>query len=148
GIDPLDLDVEELLDRLLDLRLGGVHRDLEDHLAVLGGERRLFGNGRRENHVVVARILRRHVKRASSASRAALVRTSVCRRRMSYTLMPATGRTSMFGMFRAASRKEASISAPSMISALVKPILSKCSRNCLVLPSWIVALSSTMMLPS
>src|SRR5215207_6525593 len=83
GVDALDLDVEELLDRFLDLRLRCIERDLEHHLAALGSKRRLFGNDRRENDVVVARIGRRHLNRASNASRAALVRTKVRRRRMS-----------------------------------------------------------------
>src|SRR6266853_1578076 len=82
-IDVFDLDVEQFLYRLLDLRLGGMRRDPEDHLVALGGKRRLFGNDRRYNDVVVARIAGGHFNRASSASSAALVRTRVCRRRMS-----------------------------------------------------------------
>src|SRR5262249_44491255 len=82
-IDALDLDVEQFLDRLFDLRLGGGARDLEDHLVPLGGERRLLGNHGRANDVVVPRILWIHLNRASSASSAAFVSTSLCRRRMS-----------------------------------------------------------------
>src|ERR1700745_3586628 len=47
--DALDLDVEQLLDRFLDLRLGGLARHLEQHLVVLGGERRLLGHDRRDD---------------------------------------------------------------------------------------------------
>ena len=82
GVDALDLDVEQLLDRLLDLRLGRVARDFEHHLVTLGAERRLFGDDGRNNHVVVARISA-HLNRASSASTAARVSTSFSRRRMS-----------------------------------------------------------------
>src|SRR5215470_4112925 len=62
--------------------------------------------------------------------------------------MPCTGRTSMFGMLRAASRKLALTSAPSMISALLQPSFSKRSRRPAVLAASIVAWSSTMMPPS
>src|SRR5262245_20474009 len=82
-VDALDLDVEELLHRFLDLRLGGVAGDLEHHLAALGGERRFLGDDRRQDDVVMARIGCAHLNRASNASTAALVSTSVCRRRMS-----------------------------------------------------------------
>src|SRR5215468_4977526 len=82
-IDVLDLHVEQLLHGLLDLRLGGMGCDPEDHLVALRGKRRLFGNDRRPDDVVVARIVGGHFKRASSASSAALVRTSVFRRSMS-----------------------------------------------------------------
>src|SRR5262249_8588036 len=75
-VHALDLDVEQLLDRLLDLRLGGGAGDLEQHLVLVGGQRRLFGNHRRKHDVIVARIGRAHLNRASSASRAALVSTS------------------------------------------------------------------------
>src|ERR1700757_2748921 len=51
-VDALDLDVEQLLDRFLDLRLGGLARDLEQHLVVLGGERCLFGHDRRDDNFV------------------------------------------------------------------------------------------------
>src|SRR5215470_10112631 len=62
--------------------------------------------------------------------------------------MPWTGSTSMSGMLRAASRKPASISVPSMISAFLRPSLSRCDCSALVLPSAIAALSITMMPPS
>src|SRR5262245_21395330 len=62
--------------------------------------------------------------------------------------MPCTGRTSMLGMLRAACRKLALTSAPSMISALLRPSFSKRSRRPLVLPASIAAWSSTMMPPS
>ena len=77
-----DLDVEELLHGRLDLRLGGVLADLEDDLVLLGQGRRLLGDDRAEDDVVVTRI-GAHLKRASSASTAALVSTSFSRRRMS-----------------------------------------------------------------
>src|SRR6266511_3923150 len=54
----------------------------------------------------------------------------------------------MFGMLRAASAKFASICAPSMMSALVSPSLVKFFRSIAVLPSFTVALSSTMRPPS
>src|ERR1051326_1940244 len=79
-VDAFDLDVEQLLHRLLDLRLGGVHGNAEDHLAVLGRRRRLLGDDRRENDVVMARIAGGHLKRASRASTAARVSTNLCRR--------------------------------------------------------------------
>ena len=78
----VDLDVEQLLDRRLDLRLGRVARDLEHELVALRRDRRLFGDDRRDDEVVVARILA-HLNRASSASTAALVSTSFSRRMMS-----------------------------------------------------------------
>src|SRR5215831_2091188 len=62
--------------------------------------------------------------------------------------MPWTGSTSMLGMLRAAIAKFASTSAPSMISALVRPSLAKFFCKALVLRSFTVALSSTMMPPS
>src|SRR5262249_23554167 len=148
GVDRPHLDAEQLLDRRLDFRLGGRAGNLEDHLVVLGDQRRLLGDHRRANDVVgIASLLVRHddtpvcvapaappcgwsawplpaalpaegpsaalagavrlpspvaEKRACSASTAALVSTRRLRRRMSYTLMPATGSTSMLGMLRAA----------------------------------------------
>src|SRR6266540_1251379 len=54
----------------------------------------------------------------------------------------------MFGMLRAARAKFASICAPSMMSALVSPSLAKFFRSMAVLPSFTVALSSTMRPPS
>src|SRR3954471_8032619 len=82
-VDALDLDVEQLLDRFLDLRLGRGARDLEHNLIVLGRGRRLFGDHRRDQDVVMARVGGAHLKRASSASSAALVSTSLPRRMMS-----------------------------------------------------------------
>src|SRR5882757_9270945 len=54
----------------------------------------------------------------------------------------------MSGMLRAARRKPASTSAPSMNSAFLRPSLSRCDCNALVLPSVMATLSSTMMPPS
>src|SRR5690348_95359 len=82
-VDALHLDVEQLLDRFLDLRLGRVARDTEQNLVALGCVGRLLGDDRRENDVVVARIGGAHLNRASSASTAAFVSTSLVRRRMS-----------------------------------------------------------------
>src|SRR5215510_14976791 len=62
--------------------------------------------------------------------------------------MPLTGSTSMLGMLRAARRKFASTSAPSIISALVRPSFAKLCCSAPVLPSASEALSSTMMPPS
>src|ERR1700678_4006077 len=81
-IDRRDLNVEQFLDRRFDLRLGRVARDLEHELVVLGGDRRLLGDYRSDDRVVVAHVLD-HLNRASSASTAALVRTSFSRRMMS-----------------------------------------------------------------
>src|SRR5438477_5633232 len=62
--------------------------------------------------------------------------------------MPWIGSTSMFGMLRAASRKLASTSEPSMISALTISSLPKRSRRVFVLASLTATLSSTRMPPS
>src|SRR5215471_16676646 len=62
--------------------------------------------------------------------------------------MPWIGRTSMLGRLRAARRKPASISAPSMISALSSPSLEKLALSALVLPPSTAALSITTMPPS
>src|SRR5215475_13631783 len=85
GVHGLDLDAEELLDGLLDLRLGGVALHLEDDLVVLGHHGRLFRDRRRADHVVRVFLLLAlaHLNRASSASTAALVSTRRLRRRMS-----------------------------------------------------------------
>src|SRR5262249_47967517 len=62
--------------------------------------------------------------------------------------MPLTGSTSILGMLRAARRKFASTSAPSIISALVRPSFAKLCCSATVLPSASEALSSTTMPPS
>src|SRR3569623_3207411 len=82
-VDALYLDVEQLLNRLFDLRLGRLRGDLDHNIVVLGRRRRLFRNHGRDDDVVVARVLSAHLKRASNASTAAFVSTSFCRRRMS-----------------------------------------------------------------
>src|SRR5690606_32434508 len=82
-VDALHLHVEQLLHRLLDLRLGGGARYLEDHLVMLGRDGCLLGDHRGDDDVVMPRVGRGHLNRASSASTAALVSTSVRRRRMS-----------------------------------------------------------------
>src|SRR3569623_1314855 len=82
-VDALHLDVEQLLNRLFDLRLGRLRSNLEHILVVLGSCRRLFRNHGRDDDVVMTRVLGAHLKRASNASTAAFVSTSFCRRRMS-----------------------------------------------------------------
>ena len=74
---------------------------LEDELVAFGRHRRLLGDHRRDDRVVVASVPV-HLNRASSASTAALVSTSFSRRMMSYTLTPWTGSTSIWGRLRAA----------------------------------------------
>src|SRR6476661_4553112 len=82
----LDLDLEQALDGLLDLGLGGVGRDLEGHLAVLRTVGRLFRDQRRADHFVHARAahgclgLGAHCRRSSRCFTASLVSTSVSRR--------------------------------------------------------------------
>src|SRR5438105_13410863 len=71
SVDALDLDIEELLHRFLDLRLGGVPCDFEHDLVLLRGECRFLGDHRRKYEVIMARIGRAHFKRASSDSSAA-----------------------------------------------------------------------------
>src|SRR6185437_8432473 len=93
-VDRVDLDhvhLEQVLDRLGDLRLGGVRGDAEHDLVVLRQHRRLLGDHRRQNGVVMARgghqaasfPLASWANRAAMPSMAALVSTSVSRRRMS-----------------------------------------------------------------
>src|SRR5205823_5822468 len=147
-VHALHLDVEQFFDGFLDLRLGRLVRDLEQNLVVLGSKRCLFGHDRSDDDVVMARIDILHLKRASSASIAALVSTSFWRRRMSYTLMPWIGSTSMFGILRAAAAKPVWSSAPSMISALVRPRPEKCPTSALVLAASSLADSITIRPPS
>src|SRR5437764_1204529 len=120
----------------------------EHHLIVLGGNGCLFGDDRCNDDVIVAWIGSGHANRASNACKAALVSTSLCRRRMSYTLIPCTGRTSMLRILRAACTKLASTCDPSIMRALLRPSFSKLCCSALVLPSDTEALSSTMMPPS
>src|SRR3954463_13204449 len=75
-VHALHLDVEQLLDGFLDLRLGRLAGHLEHDLVVLGGNGRLFGHHGGNDNVVMARVDGGHLKRASNASSAALVRTS------------------------------------------------------------------------
>src|SRR6266478_2533055 len=93
-VDRLDLDVEQPLDGGLDLALGRGERHPEDHLVVLRGGGRLFGDDRRAHDVVhllpgEPRLGGRydakstHFRRASSCCTASRVNTSVSRRRMS-----------------------------------------------------------------
>src|SRR5712691_6463153 len=62
--------------------------------------------------------------------------------------MPCTGSTSTSGMLRAASAKLLSTAAPSMISALLSPSLTRFFCSEAVLASFTLAFSSTMMPPS
>src|SRR5437763_8348823 len=86
-IDALDFDVEQLLDRLLDLRLGRIPGDLEHHLVALRSERRFLGNHRRDDHIVVAGVGGGHFKLASHPSRAAFVSTSMYRPKLACTVV-------------------------------------------------------------
>src|SRR5271168_141801 len=140
------LDVEQLLYRRLDLRFGRLAAHLEHELVAVRGDRRLFRDDRRDDQVVVARIPA-HLNRASSASIAALVSTSLPRRMMSKTFAPCTGSTSTSGRLRAAAANFASTSAPSMISTLCSDVLAKDSRSVLVLASASCACSQTISSP-
>src|SRR5271167_1737948 len=93
-IDRSHLDVEQPLDRGLDLTLAGGQRHAKDHLLVFGGIRRLFGDHRGTNDVVHLLPCKRphdtrddakpaHLRRVSRWRTASRVRTSVSRRRMS-----------------------------------------------------------------
>src|SRR5581483_1513920 len=75
-VDAFDLHVEQLLDRFLDLRFGGVLAHLEGHFVLLGSRRRLLGDHRSKDDVIMPRIAGAHLNRASRASSAALVSTS------------------------------------------------------------------------
>src|SRR5918993_3529683 len=81
-VDALHLDIEQLLNRFLDLRLRRIPANLEDDLVLIGQGRGLLGDDRAHDYIVMARV-QAHLKRASSASTAAFVRTSFSRRRMS-----------------------------------------------------------------
>src|SRR5260370_31960533 len=89
-VDALDFDVEQLLDRLLDLRLGRIPSDLEHHLVALRRERRFLRDHRRDDHVVMARVGRTHLNRTPNPSSPDLVSTSTCPPKLSHTLMPCT----------------------------------------------------------
>src|SRR5438105_708627 len=86
-IDRFYLDIEELLDRRLYLGFCCIFPNLEDVLICFRRQRRLFGDNRGDDHVVMVRIVREfgrvHLKRPSKTSIAALVKTSFSRRRMS-----------------------------------------------------------------
>src|SRR6516225_63323 len=82
-VDALDLDVEQLLYRFLDLRFSRRARDFEYDLVEGRRIGRLLGYERRDNNIVMTRIGGGHLNRASSASTAARVSTSLWRRMMS-----------------------------------------------------------------
>src|SRR5688572_32362232 len=52
-IDARHIDLEQSLDRRLDLRLGGIVRDLEDDRIMLGEHGRLLGDDGREDDIVM-----------------------------------------------------------------------------------------------
>src|SRR5690606_17228626 len=81
GVDALHLDLEEGLDRFLDLRLGRRAEHVEDDLVLLGGGGRFLGDHRAADDVVMA--VPDHFSRSWRASTAARVSTRVCRRSMS-----------------------------------------------------------------
>src|SRR4051794_12277382 len=76
-----NLDANQRFDSGLDFRLRRLLGDVENNLVVLGSHGRLFGDRRRDDHVVMTEV--GHLKRSSRASTAAFERTSVPRRRMS-----------------------------------------------------------------
>src|SRR3984893_15410090 len=86
-IDRFHPDTEELLERRLYLGFRCIFPNLEDDLICFRRQRRLFGDNRGDDHVVMVRIVREfgraRLKRASKTSIAALVKTSFSRRRMS-----------------------------------------------------------------
>src|SRR5690606_3166982 len=55
-VDAEHLDVEQRLDGRLDRRLGRVVGDAEDDGVILAEQRRLFGDHRSEDHVIVTRV--------------------------------------------------------------------------------------------
>src|SRR5450631_1334547 len=86
-IDGVDLDIEKPLDRRLYLGFCRGLANLEHNLICFRRHRCLFRNDRGDDDVVMMRVVREvrraHLKRASNASMAAWVKTSVLRRRMS-----------------------------------------------------------------
>src|SRR6478735_1264306 len=80
-VDGRDLNAEERLDCSLDFRLRRLLGDIENNLVVFRYQSGLFGNRRRDDHIIVAKI--GHLKRSSRASTAALESTSLPRRTMS-----------------------------------------------------------------
>src|SRR5690606_12725089 len=86
GVDLGDLDAEQRFNSSGDFVLGGVERDFEDNLVLLRQDRGLFRDVRGQDDVVVANGCGHDyastLKRASMASTADLVRTSLWRRRM------------------------------------------------------------------
>src|SRR5690606_18654975 len=136
---------EQLLDGGLDLGLVGIDRHVENDLVVFRSQRRLFGHDGVADDVVSAELV--HANLASSASSAALVRTSLSRLRIDTTLIPCTGSTSICGMLRADRAKFWSTAAPSMISALVQASLPKVASRPAVLASFCATLSTTISEP-
>src|SRR5690554_5899965 len=92
-VDCLDLDVEELLDRGLDVRLGRVLRHLE---RILVGEflqaRGLLGNARRTNHFVELRLV--HASHSSIFFTAPAVTSTASADTSATGSRPCTSRTS------------------------------------------------------
>src|SRR5690606_29206099 len=146
GVHCLDLDREELLDGSLDLGLGCIDGHVENDLVVFRSHRRLFSHDGVTDDIVSGKLV--HANLASSASSAALVRTSLSRLRIETTLIPCTGSTSIFGMLRAARAKFWSTVAPSMIRAFAQASLPKVVRRAAVLASACATLSSTISEPA
>src|SRR5690606_25678030 len=146
GVRCLDLDREELLDGGLDLGLVGVDGDVEDNLVGFRSHGRLFRHDGVTDDVVSGKLV--HANLASSASSAALVRTSLSRFRIDTTLIPCTGSTSIFGMLRAARAKFWSTVAPSMIRAFAHSSFPKVVRRAAVLASFWATLSMTISEPA
>src|SRR5581483_8365926 len=131
--------------RRLDLRLGGVERHAERDLVVLRTHRALLGHDRAADHLQHRRFVEldhrlfdlagaAHFKRSTRCSTAALVRTRVSRRRMSYTLAPCCGSTSTLGMLRAARANFSSTAGPEITSNEEMPRVFSLAANSLVLP--------------
>src|SRR6185369_13823981 len=147
------------LDRSLDLRLGRFQRNAESHLVVLGPLRRLLRHHRTTDdrqHLGFVELHDRlfdltraaHFKRSTRCSTAALVRTKVSRRRMSYTLAPCCGSTSTFGMLRAASANFSSTAGPSITRTEERPRVFSFAVRSLVLPLAPVVPFQMISLPS
>src|SRR5690606_15108502 len=99
-VDRFDLDVEQLLDRDLDVRLGGVRRDFED---VLVGDflqaRGLLGHARRTDHCIELGVV--HASHSSIFLTASEVITTESAPTRATGSRPCTSRTCTYGRLRA-----------------------------------------------
>src|SRR5690606_35951841 len=99
-VDGLDGDVEQLLDRGLDVRLGGGGRDFEH---VLVGHflqaRGLLGDARRADHVIELRVV--HASHSSICSTRAVVEATESAPTRGSGTRPCPARTSRYGRLRA-----------------------------------------------